>query len=82
MPTIATAVGGIPTSIDDGEDGLLVPSKDPVAIADAIDCVIEDESLRKGLIEKGYAKVRELTFDKFAKKIVGILDELNGRDRQ
>ena len=82
LPTIATAVGGIPTSIDDGEDGLLVPPKDPVAIADAIDCVIEDESLRKGLIEKGYAKVRELTFDKFAKKIVGILDELNGRNRQ
>lgn len=82
LPTIATAVGGIPTSIDDGEDGLLVPPKDPVAIADAIDCVIEDESLRKGLIEKGYAKVRELTFDKFAKKIVGILDELNGRGQQ
>ncbi len=79
LPTIATVVGGIPTSIDDGEDGLLVPPKDPVAIADAIDCVIEDESLRRNLIVKGYAKARELTFDKFAKKIVGILDELNGR---
>ena len=82
LPTIATAVGGIPTSINDGEDGLLVPPKDPVAIADAIDCVIEDEALRKDLVEKGYAKVRELTFDKFVKKIVGILDELNGRGQQ
>ena len=80
LPTIASAVGGIPTSIDDGENGLLVPPKDPAAIADAIDCVVEDGDLRRDLIANGYDKVHEMTFDKFAKKIVRIFDEMNGRE--
>ncbi|MGI6400633.1 MAG: glycosyltransferase family 4 protein [Thermoguttaceae bacterium] len=80
LPVIASAVGGLPTTIDDGKDGLLVPPKAPAAIADAIDCVIEDEELRRGLIANGYDKVRETTYDKFASKIVGILDQMNGRD--
>ncbi len=79
LPTIASAVGGVPTSIDDGKNGLLVPPKDPDAIADAIDCVVDDEELRRGLVEEGYEKVKAMTFDKFATKIVALFDELNGR---
>lgn len=43
-PVIATAVGGLPESIDDGRTGLLVPPHDPQALAKAIDRYF-DESL-------------------------------------
>jgi len=36
-PVIATSVGGLPESIDDGRTGLLVPPGDPKALAHAID---------------------------------------------
>ncbi len=36
-PVIATTVGGLPEIIDEGENGMLVPPEDPVALARAID---------------------------------------------
>lgn len=43
-PVVATSVGGLPESIDDGRTGLLVPPNDPHALAYAIDRYY-DESL-------------------------------------
>lgn len=36
IPVIATRTGGIPESLDPGRSGLLVPERDPQAIADAV----------------------------------------------
>ncbi len=36
MPTVSTRVGGVPSLVDDGDDGLLVPPGDPRAMAQAI----------------------------------------------
>ena len=79
LPTIACAVGGLPSSIEDGTDGLLVPPGDPSMIADAIDCVVADDELRRQLIAEGYASAQGTTFDGFAQDIVKIFDEMNGR---
>lgn len=45
-PVVASNVGGIPEIIRDGVDGMLVPSKDPEAIAAAISALQMSESLR------------------------------------
>ena len=48
-PVIATAVGGVPEVVGDGENGLLVPPGDAAALADAIERFFGDPSLRERL---------------------------------
>jgi glycosyltransferase involved in cell wall biosynthesis len=46
-PLIATMVGGIPEVVRDGENGLLVPQKDPAALAAAIERLRAESQLRR-----------------------------------
>ena len=71
-PVVATAVGGIPSSISDGEDGLLVTPNDPAALGAALLRVARDENLRRRLIAGGLARARRSTVESFAQ---AILDE-------
>jgi L-malate glycosyltransferase len=49
LPVAATAVGGIPGAVTDGVEGLLVPPKQPGALADAIATITGDAALRAGM---------------------------------
>jgi glycosyltransferase involved in cell wall biosynthesis len=49
LPCIATAVGGVPEWVRDGENGLLIPPRDPAALADRILRLIRDPALRRVL---------------------------------
>lgn len=46
VPIVATAVGGVPEVVHDGATGLLVPPRDPTALAGAIVRLLEDQALR------------------------------------
>ena len=48
-PVVATAVGGVPEVVHDGENGLLVPAQRPAALAAAIRRVLTDDELRARL---------------------------------
>ena len=56
-PVVGTAVGGIPDLVTHGRNGLLVPARDPEALADALVRVLEDrelaEQLARGAREDG-----------------------------
>ena len=54
-PVVASAVGGIVDVIKDEETGLLVPEKNPAAIADAVLRLLDDSELARRLGEQGYA---------------------------
>jgi L-malate glycosyltransferase len=56
MPIVATAVGGVPCLLQDGETGLLVPDEDANAMAGAIRRVLEEP----GLAERLSGKARKL----------------------
>jgi glycosyltransferase involved in cell wall biosynthesis len=50
-PVIATAVGGVPEVVRDGENGLLVPPNDVAALASSIERFFGDAELRRRLAE-------------------------------
>lgn len=49
VPAIVTSVGGMPELVNHGAAGLLVPPKDPHALADAIRSLYHDEARRQEL---------------------------------
>ena len=49
IPQVLTSVGGIPEVIVDGENGFLVPPKDPELLAERVNMLIANEELRKRL---------------------------------
>jgi glycosyltransferase involved in cell wall biosynthesis len=74
LPCISTTVGGVPTTVTDGYDALLVPPKDARALARAIERVIGDAELRRALIRNGLLAARKQTLDRFIATVVRELD--------
>ncbi|MBL8997556.1 MAG: glycosyltransferase family 4 protein [Gemmatimonadetes bacterium] len=58
-PIVSTAVGGVPSAIEDGVSGLLVPPRDPVRLAAGIERAARDPELRRRLAERGRAVFEE-----------------------
>jgi glycosyltransferase involved in cell wall biosynthesis len=55
-PLVATAVGGLPALL--GDDAVLVPPRDPAALAAGIDRLLADPALRATLAEAAAARAR------------------------
>lgn len=59
LPVIATAVGGIPEAVADGETGLLVQPGDVGALAQAMKRLASDHRLRAAMAEAARARAEE-----------------------
>lgn len=57
VPTIGTDAGGVRELIRDGQDGIIVPPKDPARLADAIQNLSEDPVLAQRLSKGGRARI-------------------------
>ena len=72
-PVIATAVGGIPEVVRDGENGLLVPPRDVDALVHAIERLARDDGLRASLAASAAASVEELAEPRILGRIVQLI---------
>jgi glycosyltransferase involved in cell wall biosynthesis len=59
VPTVTTAVSGIPEVVEDGVTGLIVPMDDPEATANAIERLRRDRFLAERIAVNAAARVRE-----------------------
>ena len=80
-PVVATDLAGMPLAVVDGETGLLVPEKDPQALARAIGRLLDDPARARTLGEAGRARVEaELTWKSIARVHDGIYRRVTGED--
>jgi glycosyltransferase involved in cell wall biosynthesis len=66
LAVVASAVGGVPELVRDGETGALVPPRDSAALARALAPLVSDAALRDRLGEAGRRRVeREFSLERF-----------------
>jgi glycosyltransferase involved in cell wall biosynthesis len=58
-PVVATRAGGIPEAVEDGRTGLLVPPRDPRALASALESLLADAGRARALGEAGRRRFLE-----------------------
>lgn len=77
VPVVTTAVGGSPEVVEEGRDGLLVPSQDPAALAQAIGHLLDDPQARTRMGQEGQRKVyREFSLERLVLETTGVYKSL------
>ncbi|MFI5329960.1 MAG: glycosyltransferase [Desulfobaccales bacterium] len=83
LPVIASAVGGLPEVVTDGENGLLIPPQDPEALAMALERLLEDPAGAKQLGENARHHVEtHYSLERLGREINGIYEELISSSRR
>jgi len=76
-PVIATRVGGIPEAVEEGESGLLVEKGLVAPLAEAIDFLLSNDTIRQKMGNRGREIVKErFTWEKSAKRLHEIYEKI------
>ena len=70
LPVVASAVGGIPDAL--GDAGRLVPPSDPVALAAAVDELLDDPALAAELGEAARRRATAFSWDTLAGRVLDV----------
>jgi len=75
VPVVSTRVSGIPELISNEENGLLVPERDEVALAAAIERLLTDATLRDRVTEEGRRTVHsQLDIHQSSRKLWSLIE--------
>jgi glycosyltransferase involved in cell wall biosynthesis len=70
LPLVGTALGAIPDLITPGENGLLVPARDPAALASALDQLLSDPEAMQRMGCRSLARARDrYTWDRVGERL-------------
>lgn len=77
LPIVASNVGGIPDVVVDGQSGLLVPEKDPEALAEAFKLLAADPNLVEGVIEGARKRIAQyFTWDGIIERQIAVYNKV------
>ena len=76
LPVVASAVGGVPELVLDGETGLLVPPGDPAALAAGLRRLLEDPARRRRGVAGRERAQREFGLERFRREHVELYERL------
>jgi len=80
-PVVASDIGGYREVIEPGT-GVLVPPRDPEALADALVALLEDEERRRAIgIAARELAIERYSWDRIARRLVEIYEQVTGRAR-
>jgi glycosyltransferase involved in cell wall biosynthesis len=75
-PIAATAVGGLPDIVENGETGLLVPPRDPGALAGALERLLTDRPLARRLAASAATHLAEYRIEAVAARFADLYEQL------
>ncbi len=75
-PLVATAVGGLPEIVSDGETGLLVAPQNVAALADALERLLTDRDFAARLAARAAESLPRYTIDSVASSFADLYDQL------
>jgi glycosyltransferase involved in cell wall biosynthesis len=79
---VATAAGGIPEVLVDGETGFLVPPRDAAAMAEKLIVLLKDAQLRARMGEAALRRARDrFTVERMVNEIAAVYERLAGTPR-
>jgi glycosyltransferase involved in cell wall biosynthesis len=76
MPVIGTDVGGIPDIIKNEVNGILVPQKDPNAIANAVDKILDSTEFSTKIIQNSQETIKEFAPELIAQKHLQVFQKI------
>ncbi|OLB15188.1 MAG: hypothetical protein AUH07_03240 [Gemmatimonadetes bacterium 13_2_20CM_70_9] len=75
LPVVASRVGGIVDVVEDGKTGLLVPPRNPQAIADAIERLLSNPTLRQRMGAEARMRAPAYSWEELVPRILEVYRE-------
>jgi glycosyltransferase involved in cell wall biosynthesis len=75
LSVIASRVGGIPEIVSEGKTGLLVEPDDPDDLAESLQLLSEDDSLRLSMGRAARERVKKYAWDSIVPQILSVFVE-------
>jgi len=82
-PVVASDVGGLRDVVQDGHTGVMVPPRDPGALAAALDSLLDNPALRHRMGQAGRTRARQFEASAVTPRVIEVFkDALLGRERK
>lgn len=75
-PVLASRVGGLTYTVQDGVTGYLVPEKDPDVLAERLELLLTDSALRRGMGARAIEFAQRYSWPEIADQILKVYDEV------